>query len=529
MQYPKLYADIFQKLAEKLDPDTVFSLALCCKAAYRAFKRPDIQTKISFPLLKPKRLTLDQRNTIKEMEKSKIPVKLICGGIGAGKTLTEIAYTLRNNFDKIFVVVPPNLITMWTNTCVEFFGISPLVLHNTNSKYNFRKEIQRPETPEEKIILMSYMIFGRYSAPWMIDRKNDACIVDEAHHSLYFHNKNFREIIALSATPFKKSTISRGVANLMQEFKVEIADINFVMEKNVIARQLPPVKHCPPHSWKITEELVDYIKKRLSVTLEGNKHLGDIKWIPEVLSHPFLADMPYVGNSLSVGKKSFSIPSSSADYTKQREIQEEIRKEFEKEHGLLVITHINWAADVKAQRAYYKKLDKFREEYFSDEINTLIRKNNKYRQCLEIAKYLKKKKEKAIIFDINITYLPFLFKYLTDRGVKAYMFTTHYDVSSRQKQLEKFKSDPEAQVLLSSVVMLGEGHNITEANHIITLTPFLDANKYKQVIGRCHRYPQNKPVFIHHLFNSGFDKAIYSHSLGEIDLGESDWLKLLRE
>ena len=248
MQYPKLYADIYQKLAEKLDPDDVFSLALCCKAAYRAFKRPDIQTKISFPMLKPKRLTLDQRNVIKEMEKVKIPVKLICAGTGGGKSLTSLAYTLRNNFDKIFVVVPPNLITMWEKTCKEFFGISPLVLHNTNSKYEFRKEVQRETPPNERIILMSYMIFGRYSAPWLLDRKNDACIIDEAHHSLYFSNKSFREIIALSATPFKKSTISRGVANLMQEFGVEIADINFVMEKNVIARQLPPVYHLPPHS-----------------------------------------------------------------------------------------------------------------------------------------------------------------------------------------------------------------------------------------------------------------------------------------
>jgi superfamily II DNA or RNA helicase len=529
MQYPKLYADIYQKLSEKLDPDDAFSLSLCCKAAYRAFKRPDIQKKISFPMLQPKRLTMDQRNTIKEMEKVKIPVKLICAPVGGGKTLVSLAYALRNNFDKIFVVVPPNLITMWDKTSKEFFGITPLILHNTNSKYNFRQEVQRETPPEERIILMSYMIFGRYSAPWMNERKSDVCIIDEAHHSLYFRNKQFKEIIALSATPFKKSTISRGVAHLMQEFEVEIADINFVMEKNVIAKQLPPVHHLPPHSWKITEELVDYIKKRLSVTLEGNKDLRDIKWIPEVLSHPYLANMPYVGHSLSVGKKSFSIPSSSIDYVKQREIQEVIRKEFEKEHGLLQVTYVDWQADRRTERTYFKKLEKFQQEYFADEINTMIRKNDKYRQCLTIAEYLKKKKEKAIIFDINITYLPFLFKYLTDRGVKAYMFTTHYDVSSRQKQLEKFKSDPDAQVLLSSVAMLGEGHNITEANHIITLTPFLDANKYKQIVGRCHRYPQNKPVYIHHLFNSGFDRGIYSHSLGDIDLAESDWMKLLRE
>ena len=116
-----------------------------------------------------------------------------------------------------------------------------------------------------------------------------------------------------------------------------------------------------------------------------------------------------------------------------------------------------------------------------------------------------------------------------DRGVVCYMFSTHYDVAGRQRQLEKFKNDDEAVVLLSSIAMLGEGHNVTEANHVIFLSTFLENNKYYQAIGRCHRYPQNKPVYVHYLFNSSLDQKIYEHSQGNVDLSLLNWEKLLRE
>ena len=111
--------------------------------------------------------------------------------------------------------------------------------------------------------------------------------------------------------------------------------------------------------------------------------------------------------------------------------------------------------------------------------------------------------------------------------MNSYMFSTHFDVKSRQNQLEKFKSNKNSNVLLSSITMLGEGHNVTEANHVIFLSSILDANKYYQAIGRCHRYPQKKTVYVHHLFNSEFDETVYKHSQGQTDLTELNWEELL--
>ena len=524
MTYQVVYPDIFQKIGEFLDSDDLFSLALCCKAAYRAFRRPDIQAKISFPLLKPKRLTLDQRNVIREMEALKIPVKLICGSVGCGKSLTSLAYALRNNFDKIFLVVPPNLISMWEKTCKDFFGLTPLVLHNSNNKYRPRMEAARDSPPEEKIILFSYKIFGHYHSPWLSDRTNDVCIIDEAHHSIHFYI-SFKEIVALSATAFRKNSLAYGITNLIKSYDVEINDIVFNLDKTVIANKLLPVHNLEGHSWKLKEDAIQYILSKVKETLEGENDLRDIKWIPEFLSHPFIKDIDtlYLGGSISIGKKSLRI--NQGNFNLGRDIELEFKEQYK---GEIVDPLAPYFIQRQVMKPYEKALKKFREEKCADTINEMIRHNNKYRQCLSICEYIQKRKEKCIIFDVNVTYLPFLFKYLTDRGVKAYMFSTHYDVSSRQKQLEKFKSDKDAVVLISSIAMLGEGHNITEANHIISLSTFLDENKYYQAIGRCHRYPQNKPVYVHHLFNSAFDKAIYEHSLGKVNLAKMDWEKLLR-
>ena len=108
------------------------------------------------------------------------------------------------------------------------------------------------------------------------------------------------------------------------------------------------------------------------------------------------------------------------------------------------------------------------------------------------------------------------------------MFSTHYSVSSRQNQLIKFKDDPEPGVILSSINMLGEGQNVTEANHIIFFTQTKSKVKYYQAIGRCHRYPQHKPVHIHLLFGSEFDKAIYEHACGN-DIKALDWIGMLNQ
>ena len=132
----------------------------------------------------------------------------------------------------------------------------------------------------------------------------------------------------------------------------------------------------------------------------------------------------------------------------------------------------------------------------------------KFSMLLHILKNIKRAKQKVIIFDRNIDFLPYIAKILLDFGYKVFLFTTDYTPSSRTKQLEAFKSCKGSAILLSSYRMMGEGHCISEANHVVFYSPTSDDAKYTQCLGRCHRFPQKKQVYAYHLYSTPLDRYI---------------------
>ena len=63
------YKDIWICIGKFLDSDDLFSMSATCKAAHRALNTNYLQEKISWPLIRPKRLTAEQREVINKMEK----------------------------------------------------------------------------------------------------------------------------------------------------------------------------------------------------------------------------------------------------------------------------------------------------------------------------------------------------------------------------------------------------------------------------------------------------------------------------
>lgn len=496
-----LYPDIFQKIIEFLDSDTIYNLSITCKSAYKAFKRRSVQEKISFPLKVPKRLTFDQRNTIKSMENSDVPVKLISGGVGSGKTMVSLAYCLRKGYDKIFIAVPPNLITMWKDTCINYFGIAPFIAHTINSKY--RPRAIRDVLPTEKIILSSYKIFDRELFFWKDKIKNCILIIDEAHHSLGYRNDItiFKEIIGLSATVLRKNNLQSGIKSLIEDFYSDltgeriyadndiIEEITHNLEKTVIAKNLPEVVHMPPYQWKLDINLKEKILGKYNLYDVGKWTLTEIS---KILTHPFLVyrnDKNYCFlYEYKIGKKTHRIFFGDLRYLSRLEREQALKRG---------------------------------EEYVDNFVNSSV----KYKQVLAIYEYLKNRKigEKILLFDVTVEYIPFIAYFLYKNNVKFFTYSSDYSVTDRQKQLDKFKSCNDTCILISAPSMLGEGHNITEANHVIFLAPQLHEDKYEQTIGRCWRYPQEKQVYIHHLFNSSLEKKYYEYVMGEIELEDIDW------
>jgi SNF2 family DNA or RNA helicase len=163
-----------------------------------------------------------------------------------------------------------------------------------------------------------------------------------------------------------------------------------------------------------------------------------------------------------------------------------------------------------------------------DEIHDLVLQSPKIVQALHIVTDAISNGEKVVIFDSNVLALPIVAKFLNEFDIPTYIFSTHYEVKSRETQMAKFKASKEPCVLLSSVIMLAQGHNLPEANHVIIMTQSSNPTTYKQAIGRCHRYPQSKVVHVHYLFSSGLDRYMYELSSG-VELIQDCTFDKLRE
>jgi superfamily II DNA or RNA helicase len=524
-----LYTDFWELIAQYLTSDDLFAFSMTCKLANRACKRPTIQKIISLPMIVPYKLTAEQREVIKIMEKKKRNglfesprFKLIHGDVGSGKTITSIAYAMRKypeEDSKIVMCGPPNLIKMWWVTLNKYFGIEPMVFHGSNTKYNAKTSFV--EVPTQKFILISYKVYQMHQQvchDWFLPAR-DILILDEAHHHVSIDYTRFKEVIGLSATTTKKSGLSRGIRSILSAFDLKEKDCTYTLTKTAINRKLPEIKY---HSYmlninpKILNECYKYAS---TITNAGTHDKTDVEKICKVLSHPEIVDLDdaYSGGFIMVNRKRFMVPEGNYKIGREcmKKVREEIRKiEEETPDGIgnrkkltdkLILSHCTF--NIKDYGSTYPK----------------------HVQALHIIVDANKKGEKVILFDTSTEYLPFLHQFLTHYGVNSYIFSTHYDVTGRQRQLTKFKEDPKPGVILSSIGMLGEGQNITEANHVIFFTQCMDSTKYHQAIGRAWRPPQNKPVHVHLLFAGMFDQQTYIHACGGQDISKLNWVKMLKE
>lgn len=506
MNINALYTDFWEILGNYLSSDDIYSFALTCKQAWRACNRASLKKKMSFPMSYPYRLTYDQRETIRNMEKGNHRFKLIKGAVGAGKTIVSLSYVIRNYLEnpdaKIVMVGPPSLVQMWWNTLRKYFGVEPCVLHGTNPKYNSKTSWNK--IPDEKFILISYILLGSHGNLGWFDNTRDVLIIDEAHHRTGAPLDQFKEVIGLSATSTDQKGLTRGIRAVEKQLDINHKDYVYILESDVIAKKLPDVRYIPL-MLKPDQTTIQACKNKIRFDKLNTYDMKMIGVICKNLSHPVIEDLKdtFTPGYLMVGRKSFRV--EEGDYIKRSMVIEQIRKEHPN------IPHNQFKKELEKRATF----------------NIMKTHYPKYAQAYHIIKQANDKGEKVVLFDTSVTHLPFLHKYLTGHGINSYIFSTHYDTTGRQRQLSKFKEDKNPGVLMSSIGMLGEGQNVTEANHVIFFTQCLDSKKYYQAIGRCRRYPQKKVVNVYLLFGSMYDRKVYEDACGAADMSGLDWFNLL--
>ena len=511
MDINRLYTDFWELLGTYLSPDDIYSFMLTCRGAYKACQRYTLKSKIAYPMLYPFRLTYEQRSLVKQLEKGQQIFKLIHGDVGSGKTIVSTSYAIRkygsetsDPESKIVMCGPPNLIEMWWSTLRKYFGIEPCVLHGTSKNYDAKTSWNNK--PSEKFILISSRLFVTHQDIDWFKNDRDLLIIDEAHHDIGSPFDRFKEIIGLSATTKKTNGLSNGIRSILSAFGLTINNCTYKLNKSIITKNLPSVEYWP---YNLTLQTIDIntLINMIPYTKRGLYDMSGVRRLCNLISHPLILDLKYTFTCgyIMVGRKSLRVDTGC--FSLHNAALRQLRIE---EPGLL-------------DRQYKKKM----AARASFDILTCGNTYPKYVQTYHIIKWANDQGDKVLLFDMNITNLPFLHKYLVGCGINSYIFSTHYDVAGRQRQLAKFKEDTKPGVLLSSVSMLGEGQNVTEANHVIFFTHCLDHTKYYQAMGRCWRYPQRKIVKIHLLFGNMFDRKVYEHACGAVDINTLEWTTLM--
>ncbi len=103
------------------------------------------------------------------------------------------------------------------------------------------------------------------------------------------------------------------------------------------------------------------------------------------------------------------------------------------------------------------------------------------------------KGHKVLIFSQFVKHLKIVSEYLDNQKLPyAYLDGTTKD---RQKQVERFQTDPEVSIFLISLKAGGTGLNLTKADYVFLLDPWWNPAVEAQAIDRAHRIGQTKKVF----------------------------------
>ncbi len=172
------------------------------------------------------------------------------------------------------------------------------------------------------------------------------------------------------------------------------------------------------------------------------------------------------------------------DLTKQQ------REEYEK-------IWITRKSIVNSEGSYFSVLSKLRNICDGDEEYL---KNAKVKEALKILKNTIPFDEKVIIFSYYKTPLVALETALLDEKISFQTILGDDDLTTREKNIEHFKNDPNIKILLASSRVAAEGLNLTVANNVIFLNRWWNPSSNNQARDRVNRMGQEKTINIYNIY-----------------------------
>lgn len=479
-----LYQDALSCIAKYLEPWDLVNMSMVSKEWYRLIRKEQYRQKISYPFLPQYKLTSDQFKTLREMLEIEYTKMLVIGKVGSGKTWLAVAYAMyrfMKQYDDVCIifVCPPTCVAQWSDFFKKYTNL-PVISNYPSSCFNHKDWEQ--DAHLYRIFITSNLTLYRIVRVMRKHEKEFAIIQDEAHNDLHYEDDHNIPVIAFTAS---EETFTKRASCITDWKKYQLNNVR-------INRDIPPMK------FVMYEGCGLYSR-------ESYSFLNDI-----MKTNEFSPDFLRQFKGFTCGIYELRGCVLTTKYGKKK---------------ICTIDNQRLAWQITGMRERYKKYLKHHKiefdetklteakvlEWYTERAMKLMKKIPKFDQILALAKTCKDKGEKLIIFDINQELIPFTYHYLKEHGIDTYPFCTSFNPAQRSKLLDKFKE--KGDVLIGSIAMLSESHNITESNHI-TFLRYPDCKEmFMQAFGRCHRYPQDKTVYIHLINSCSLEMEIAMNSM----------------
>jgi len=489
----ELYQDALSCIAKWLPPWDLDMMSRVCRAWYRLLRRKEYKMLISFPFKPRYKLTQDQFRTLAAMMSSKkvekvdpsptpygnvaglqfvfdgsnqdhrigAPIvmhaernpkyKLVHGEVGSGKTWLATSYVLRSYREELKCSLhrEPTMyvLVVVPPACVSQWSDFFEKYTDLPVMSNYESSIFYLSDWAKNLTKYGIIICSNLTSgrvQMILGTKPHVILHDEAHNGISATYSQAVEVIGFTAS------IDSFYRNAAQASGWTI----FELKADALTADLPPIDFVTYEPCGYRTEDGEYVARYISEMKNFSAEAIDV-----------------MIKTLSVGWQNLS-PFS-----------------FSTRDGKCL---------------FYRDRHYIEEEYQAKFLSTALN-IPKLREVVMVAQLVKSRKEKLVIFDINQEYIVPLTCLLEHFGLKVYPFCTQYNPAGRVKQLKKCEENGD--VLIGSIEMLSEGHNITWANNILMFRFPKDPEAFLQAFGRCHRFPQKLVVSVHLIWSCALERS----------------------
>ena len=419
---------------------------------------------------------------------------LILSEMGVGKTPEAISIAMLSGAKNVLVLLPKALRLEWARQIKQWTGIDPIVCHKSSSKrldplIKDRYGPTKSDTPNPFFILnYDSMRKDEYNGllsalPW------DLIIMDEVHHLRNQDTKSTKKILEFLESQRKARII------LMTGSPI----VNSPLDFYTLLMMIDPVRYTIKNRFEWLNHYTywtpmrnkpkiygtrntDGFKKEISTFSVQRKKEEVLKYLPEKLVRVATLEM--------------------------EDDQQDVYNQMA--DGLCVMLD---DGDTFSAPGVLSLLTRLRQINLDPRLVNMNKSSSKTEFILDLVK--EDRTQKLVIFSTFASYVDLLSEDLKAIGIQHVTFTGKTPPDKVAEQVKQSQEDPEMQVALGTIKVMGEGITLTAASNVVLMDRWWTPSANNQAIDRLHRPGQENSVNVILPSNDGSMDQVLDRILNE--------------